>query len=118
MNHNELSFNQLCGRLVADPETITTAGGKTLLKFAMAYKTMRSSDSEGSHTSFIEVEAWGKIVEIYQPLLRKGLQVVVNGELVQRRWKNKEGQRREKFILVASAITITDPAFRPVTQAA
>ncbi|MCS6985131.1 MAG: single-stranded DNA-binding protein [Leptospiraceae bacterium] len=117
MTSQLLNFHQLWGRLVQEPRAVETQGGHRLLRFSLVYHTLRAADSEGSHANFIEVEVWGKLAEKYQPLLKKGLQIVVTGELVQRRWQAADGRKREKYILVAHALRITDRAHRTVMAA-
>lgn len=117
MTKNEFNLHQICGRLTQDPKAIETAGGHFCLRFTLAYHTVRTADSDGSHANFIEIEYWGKGAKSYQPHLKKGLQVVVHGELVQKRWVGKDGKKREKFVLVAQALTISDLNYR-LTQVA
>ena len=110
----EMSIHQFTGRLTKEPEFKQTGGGKPLLTFSIAYNTKRVTDSEGSHTSFVDVEIWEKSAVEMSSLLCKGMQVTINGEMVQKRWKSAKGESRSKMSLVANEILICDLKRRPV----
>jgi len=111
MFYKAMNINQLKGRIVGDPELKETKNGKKLLVFNLMYFTHQTTDSEGSHTNFIAVEAWQKVAEVCGPLLSKGLEVLVNGAIVQKRWHDDQGNLRSQFIFNADAINITDLKF-------
>lgn len=111
---NELSFHQIVGRVATKPEFIESKNGKKLLKFVLAYDSLCATDNEGSHTSFIDIAVWEKTAEIFSTLLFKGLQVMVNGEIIQRRWLDKkENKKRHTFQMNATTLQITDRNFVP-----
>lgn len=118
MNKNELNIHQISGSLVADPECKTVKDGKKVLNIRLVYFTPQSTDSEGSHANFLDAEAWGKTAEIFEPLLRKGMKVLASGELVQKRFTDKNGAKRERFVLSINTLTITDLKFQPQPMAA
>lgn len=101
-----MNINQLKGRIVNDPELKETKTGKKLLTFNLMYFTRQTTDAEGSHTNFIHVEAWQKVAELCGPHMSRGLDVVVNGALVQKRWTDENGNHRSQFTFTADAITI------------
>lgn len=113
MFNDRMSIQQFVGRLVKDPTLKTTTGGKLVMSFPFAYNTANKSDDAGSHTSFLDVEAWEKLADYNAPRLKKGMQVVILGNLVQRRWKDAENKSRSTFRLVARAITVSDLKRRP-----
>lgn len=104
---SKFQIHQISGRLVADPEFQETKNGKLLLSFALAYDTYATSDAQGSHANFIQVSAWEKLASAFHGLLKKGMSVIVNGELVQNRWTDKDGKKRSNFVLIASSIYVT-----------
>jgi len=108
-----MSFQQFVGRLVRDPELKTTTTGKLIMSFPFAYDSANKTDDQGSHTSFIDVDAWEKLADYYAPRLKKGMQIVLQGNLVQKRWKDKEQRSRSTFRFVARAITVSDLKRRP-----
>lgn len=113
MFNDRMSIQQFVGRLVKDPTLKTTTGGKLVMNFSLAYNTANKSDDAGSHTSFLDVEAWEKLADYNAPRLKKGMQVVILGNLVQRRWKDADNKPRSMFRLVARAITVSDLKRRP-----
>lgn len=104
---SKFQIHQVVGRLVADPDFQETKSGKLRLSFAVAYDTYATSDAAGSHANFIQVTAWEKLALSYNDLLKKGMQVIINGELVQNRWVDKTGKKNSNFVLNASTIYLT-----------
>ncbi len=109
----KLQIMQVCGRLTKDPELKETPSGKIVMEFTLAYNTYSTTDQSGSHTNFITVEAWEKLAEKYILLVKKGMQVIVKGELVQNRWISKEGKPLSKMKIVSENIEINDLKRRP-----
>ena len=108
-----LQIIQVCGRLTKDPQLKETPTGKIVMEFTLAYNTRSSTDSLGSHTNFITIEGWETLAEKYILHLKKGIQIIVKGELVQNRWKNSEGKSYSKVKIVAENIEINDLKKRP-----
>ena len=108
MFFNAMNINQLKGRIITEPELKETRTGKLLLVFNLMYFTRQTTNSDGSHTNFIQVEAWEKVAEVNAPHLRKGLEILVNGSIVQKRWSDEAGHARSQFIFSADVINITD----------
>jgi single-strand DNA-binding protein len=106
-----MNINQLRGRIINDPETKETKSGKKLLTFNFMYFTRQTTDASGSHTNFIQVEAWQKVAELCAPHMKRGLDVIVNGSLVQKRWTDENGNLRSQFYFTADAISINDMKF-------
>lgn len=111
MFFNAMNINQLKGRVVGDPILKETATGKKVLTFNFMYFTRQTTDAEGSHSNFIQVEAWQKTAELCAPLLTKGLEILVNGTIVQKRWQDDQGNNRSNYVFNADAINITDLKF-------
>ena len=113
MNNNGMNICQIKGRLTRDPELAETKTGKKILSLSLAYNSLQSTDTDGSNANFIKVEAWEKIAEIFAPLLKKGVEILVNGNIVQNRWKDSEGNLKSYHKISANSISITDLNFRP-----
>ena len=109
---NGMNICQIKGRLVKDPELTETKTGKKLLNFSLAYNSWQTTDSDGSNANFIRVEAWEKIAEIFAPLLKKGVEILVNGAIVQNRWKDPDGNSKSYHKISAGSISITDLNFK------
>ncbi len=68
----------LMGRLSRDPE-VTTAGQSQVAKFSVATGFKKADGSQ--HTDWHNVEAWGKQSELVGKYLKKGQQVLLEGEV-------------------------------------
>ena len=113
MFNSKMNIQQFVGRLVKDPTLKTTPNGKLVLNFPFAYNTLNKTDSTGSTANYLDVEAWEKIADYNAPRLKKGMEIIIMGNLVQRRWKDAEGKTRSNFRSVARAISVTDLKRRP-----
>lgn len=113
MFNSQMSIQQFVGRLVKDPTLKTTQTGKLLMVFPFAYNTYSKTDDAGSTTCFIDVEAWNKLADFHAPRLKKGMEVVIRGNLVQRRWRDLDNKPRSQFKIVARAIMVSDLKRRP-----
>jgi single-strand DNA-binding protein len=101
------SINQviLMGRLTRDPETRTTASGKTITSFSLAVDRAGQDDS----ADFFDVTAWEKLGELVSQYLSKGRRCLVQGRLRQDSWDDKEtGKKRSKVEVVATDVTFLD----------
>ncbi len=103
---------QLSGRIASDIEK-KTVKDQTVISFTLLFDTLRKTDKEGSHANFIQVELWGKMAELFYPLLSKGIEILVTGELFQQRWVSKENQKAQKYCISAQALAISDHTYRP-----
>lgn len=106
------NYVQISGRISSDIEK-KTVKEQTVLNFTLLFETQRKTDKDGSHANFIEVELWGKMAELFYPLLTKGLEIMITGELFQQRWTTSEGKKAQKFLIWAQALAISDQKFRP-----
>jgi single-strand DNA-binding protein len=66
-----------------------TQNGDAVLQFSVA---VRSGFGKNENTTWVSCNLWGKRAESLSPYIQKGTQVVVSGELNNRKWTNKEGQ--------------------------
>ena len=93
----------LIGRLGQDPEMRYTPSGKPLTKFQMAVnRNWTSSDNEKkTETEWFNIVCWGKLAEICNQYLKKGLQVYVDGRLHTRHWVDDKGANHSVVEVVA-----------------
>lgn len=103
---------QVSGRIASDVEK-KTVKEQTVISFTLLFETVRKTDKEGSHINFIQVELWGKMAELFYPLLSKGIELIVTGELFQQRWVGNDGKKAQKYSISAQALAISDQKFRP-----
>ncbi len=97
----------LVGRLGRDPETRYTSGGQAVANFTLAtdesYKD-RSGERQ-KRTEWHRVVLWGKLAEIAQQYLKKGMLVYVEGRIQTRQWEDKrDGQKKSTTEIVANVM--------------
>jgi len=101
------SFNRviLMGNLTRDPELRYTGGGTAVCSLSLAVnRRVKKGDRWEEEASFFDIVVFGKIAENSAEYLAKGRPVLVEGELVQRRWDDQEGRKRSKVEVVANTV--------------
>lgn len=86
----------IVGNLGADPEMRYTPSGRAVTNFSVAVNR-RTRDSEGQmqdETDWYRVAVWNQQAEIADQYLRKGMKVLVEGELAPRQFTDQSGQLR------------------------
>jgi single-strand DNA-binding protein len=97
----------LVGRLGRDPETRYTSGGQAVANFTLATdETFKDRAGERQkRTEWHRVVLWGKLAEIAQQYLKKGMLVYVEGRIQTRQWEDKrDGQRRTTTEIVGNVM--------------
>lgn len=86
----------MIGRLGAQPEIRNTATGKKLARFSIATnESYRNAKGEKvTETIWHQLIAWGKLAEIAEKYLTKGLEVVIEGKLVNRSYTDQDGHKK------------------------
>ena len=78
------------GRLTKEPEIRTTNSGTQVAGFSVAVN--HGKDAQGNDiTTYVDVSAFGKTVELVTKYLRKGFRVCVFAELKLRRYTTQQG---------------------------
>ena len=87
---------QLIGNLGINPEVKAFEGGKKLAKFSLA--TNRSYKNEKGekvkNTQWHNMIAWGRTAEYIEKMLKKGMEVAIEGKLLSRSYTDKNGVKR------------------------
>jgi single-strand DNA-binding protein len=97
----------LVGRLGRDPETRFTSGGQAVANFTMATdETFKDRSGERQkRTEWHRIVVWGKLAEITQQYLKKGMLVYIEGRIQTRQWEDKrDGQKRTTTEIVANVM--------------
>lgn len=86
------------GNLVADPEIRYTQSGAPVASFTVA-STPRTFDKAKNEfvdgdTLFMRCSAWREMAENVAESLTKGMRVVARGNLTQRSYEDRDGQKR------------------------
>jgi single-strand DNA-binding protein len=113
----------LIGRLTRDPEVRVFPSGGKVAKFGFAVNNRRKNASTGQWEDepvFLDVEAFNrgefnKLADRIEETLTKGRQVFIEGHLRLDQWTDKEGQKRQKLVIVCDGFQYLDP--RPEGQA-
>ena len=87
---------QLIGHLGADPEIKALEGGKKLARINIATNETytNASGEKITETQWHNVIAWGKTAELAEKLFTKGMEVLIDGKLVNRSYTDKEGNKK------------------------
>ena len=97
----------LVGNMTRDAELRFTASGQATASFGLAvnrrWQNFQTKEWE-ERTSFFDVMCWRELAENVSESITKGSRVIVVGRLEQRTWETKEGDKRSKVEIVASAI--------------
>ncbi len=99
----------LIGNLGADPEVRRLENGGMLASFSVATSDVFTDKVTGQKkelTDWHDIVTWGKLAEISEKYLRKGMKVYVEGKLKKRSWQDKEGNTRYSIEVVAEDLTM------------
>lgn len=94
------------GRLGADPEVKTVAGGQNVARLSVA-TSENWTDKQGEkqeRTEWHRIVVWGKLAELCGKYLSKGRQVYVEGRLQTRSWEDQQGQKKYSTEVVANTV--------------
>jgi single-strand DNA-binding protein len=99
---------RLVGNLGNAPEIRTTEGGKKMARFALATnESYRNAKGEKvTETQWHNLVAWGKVAEIAEKLLQKGMEVTIDGKLVNRTYTDKQGEKKYITEVVVSELLV------------
>lgn len=91
----------ISGNLTKDPELRATTSGTSVCNGSICYNSRRKGQSGDWEDvpNFFDFVAFGKAAEVLARK-QKGDKIVLNGELTQRSWEGKEGERRSKVELL------------------
>ena len=97
---NNLNFT---GRIGKDCETRFTSGADPITSFTAA---MDSGYGEKKVTTWLSCSMWGKRGEAVAPYLLKGTQIAVSGELTNREYTDKDGNKRYSLDVRVNDLTL------------
>lgn len=99
---------QLIGHLGQDPEMKTISDGKKVANLTVAtnenYKNAKGEKI--TETQWHHVVAWGKLADIAEKYLLKGIEVAIEGKLVNKNYTDKQGIKRYVTEIQASELLI------------
>jgi single-strand DNA-binding protein len=92
----------LIGNVVADPEIKFNNAGNAWATFSIAVNKKGKNDVE--YTSYFDCIVSGKIAENFCESIKKGVRCIVFGELKQRTYEDKDGNKRSAVELQAWSV--------------
>ncbi|MBI2025062.1 MAG: single-stranded DNA-binding protein [Candidatus Harrisonbacteria bacterium] len=98
----------LLGRLTADPQLRSTAGGQQVATFAVATNRVWT-DKNGQKqeaAEFHNVVVWGRQAEVASKFLNRGGLVMIEGRIQTRDWEDKQGQKRRTTEIIAERLQL------------
>lgn len=100
----------LMGRLTRDPETRYSTGDNPMAigKFSIAVDRRFKRNGDEQTTDFFNCTAFGKQGEFVEKYLRKGTKVLVEGELRNDNYTNKNGEKVYSMNIVTNNIEFAE----------
>jgi single-strand DNA-binding protein len=99
---------QLIGHLGQAPEIKTIGDGKKLANLSIATsETYKNAKGEKvNDTQWHHVVVWGKLADIAEKYLVKGIEVAIEGKLVNKNYTDKQGVKRYVTEIQANELLI------------
>lgn len=87
---------QLIGHLGANAEVKTMEGGKKLARINIATNEIytNAKGEKVTETQWHNVVAWGKTAEIAEKICTKGMEILIDGKLINRSYTDKDGNKK------------------------
>lgn len=99
-----LNVVAIMGRLVADPELRTTPAGANVCQFRIACDRNFAKQGEQRQADFVDIVAWRSQAEFVCKYFLKGSLIAIDGSIQTRTYKDKNGNNRTAFAIVARNI--------------
>jgi single-strand DNA-binding protein len=107
---------ELIGHVGKDPESRTIASGQLVAGLSVA--TSERGKDGVERTEWHRIVAWSKAAEACRDYIHKGDLIYVEGKIQTRKWKDKDGQDRTSFEIVAFRVLKLHGQPKPVDPAA
>jgi single-strand DNA-binding protein len=101
------NFNCI-GRLTRNPELTTTNNGTSVAKFCVAVDRRFKNEAGEKVTDFFNIVAWKGLGENIAKYCKKGSKVFVAGELQNRSYEDKEGNKKYITEIIANECEFLD----------
>ena len=99
------------GHLVKDPEVRSVSGGKQVCTLRVCI-----SDSQTKNKCFIDCECWDRLGEVCAQFLKKGREIMIEGELCMSSWTGKDGSTQTKPYIRADKVKFMNSSPKPETS--
>lgn len=103
------SFNKviLIGNMTSDPELKQTTSGISVCTFSIAVNRKFSKEGEQA-CDFIAIQTWRQTAEFVSKYFKKGMPILICGQLQTRTWTDNQGQKRYATEVVADEVTFVN----------
>ena len=95
------------GRLTRDPEVRYSQNGSAVANFSVAIDRRYKRDGETT-ADFFNCTAFGKTGEFVEKYLRKGVKVVIEGELQNNNYEDKNGTKHYSVQIIVNQIEFAE----------
>ena len=99
----------LIGNLTRDPELMTTQNGVSVCRFSVAVSRDYANGDGTRETDFFNVSVWRGRADTCGKYLKKGNKVGIVGNLQNRSYEDKNGEKRTVTEIVASEVDFLTP---------
>jgi len=97
----------LCGRLCNDPDVRYGTNSNAIAKFSIAVDRRFKRDGQPT-ADFFNCVAFGKTGEFIEKYFHKGSKILLNGEMQNNNYKNKEGQMVYGFQVLVNNVEFAE----------
>ncbi|MBQ4049721.1 MAG: single-stranded DNA-binding protein [Clostridia bacterium] len=94
----------LIGNLTRDPELTTTASGVSLCRFSIAVNRAYANQNGEREADFFNIVTWRGLAENCSKYLSKGRKVAIVGNIQNRSYEDKDGNKRFSTDIVAEDV--------------
>ncbi len=91
------------GRLTAEPELKQTPSGVSVCTINVAVDRSHKN-GEDKQADFFTVICWRSLADMVGKHFKKGKEIIVSGEMQSRKWKDKDGNNRISWELMANSV--------------
>lgn len=97
----------LIGNATRDTELRYTPSGTAVADVGIAInKRVKKNDEWIDEVTFLDVTCWARTAEIAGEYVKKGKQIMIEGELRVDKWESNEGEKRSRLVIVARQLKL------------
>lgn len=97
----------LIGNATRDTELRYTPNRTAVADVGIAVnKRIKKNDEWVDEPTFLDVTCWAKTAEIAGEYVKKGKQIMIEGELRVDKWESNEGEKRSRLVIVARQLKL------------
>ena len=98
------SFNKciFIGNMTADPELKQSTSGVSVCSFSIAVNRKMANNNE---CDFINIVTWRQTAEFVSKYFKKGMPILICGQIQTRNWTDSQGQKRYATEVIADEVS-------------